>query len=152
MFWPQGEHPDTLRAAYTNCLHKMKEAGLKSIVSLSHRSLSIFSLSDTESHTHISKASIRIQWSQAFPCISTGIYGYPNDAACNVALRAVREFLENNHEVRCDVRFQQFSHSLVTFRKLKESSSVCFFLWMWSSTRSECIWCFLWNQNDLMWW
>jgi len=62
---PQGEHPDTLRAAYTNCLHKMKEAGLKSI---------------------------------AFPCISTGIYGYPNDAACNVALRAVREFLENNHE------------------------------------------------------
>jgi len=62
---PQGEHPDTLMAAYTNCLHKMKEAGLKSI---------------------------------AFPCISTGIYGYPNDAACNVALRAVREFLENNHE------------------------------------------------------
>ena len=45
----------------------------------------------------------RNQWSQAFPCISTGIYGYPNDAACNVALRAVREFLENNHEVRCDV-------------------------------------------------
>lgn len=62
---PQGEHPDTLRSAYTNCLNKMKEAGLKSI---------------------------------AFPCISTGIYGYPNDAACNVALRSVREFLENNDE------------------------------------------------------
>ena len=58
---PQGEHPDTLRAAYTNCLNKMKDAGLKSIVSLSHRSLSIFSLSDTVSHIHISKASIRIQ-------------------------------------------------------------------------------------------
>ena len=44
---PQGEHPDTLRSAYTNCLNKMKEAGLKSIVSLSHRSLSIFCLSET---------------------------------------------------------------------------------------------------------
>ena len=44
---PQGEHPDTLRSAYTNCLNKMKEAGLKSIVSISHRSLSIFRLSET---------------------------------------------------------------------------------------------------------
>jgi len=30
----------------------------------------------------------------AFPCISTGIYGYPNTAACNVALRTVRRWLE----------------------------------------------------------
>ena len=36
---------------------------------------------------------------QAFPCISTGVYGYPNAAACNVALRATRKFLEANHEV-----------------------------------------------------
>jgi len=34
----------------------------------------------------------------AFPCISTGIYGYPNDAACNVALRAVRRFLDEHHQ------------------------------------------------------
>lgn len=33
----------------------------------------------------------------AFPCISTGIYGYPNDAACAVALKAVRAFLEEHH-------------------------------------------------------
>ncbi|KAJ3198888.1 hypothetical protein HDU82_000903 [Entophlyctis luteolus] len=30
----------------------------------------------------------------AFPCISTGVYGYPNEAAAHVALRAVREFLQ----------------------------------------------------------
>jgi len=36
----------------------------------------------------------------AFPCISTGIYGYPNTAACSVALRTVRKWLEeeNNYE------------------------------------------------------
>lgn len=32
----------------------------------------------------------------AFPCISTGIYGYPNENAANVALKATREWLENN--------------------------------------------------------
>merc|ERR1712059_86468 len=34
----------------------------------------------------------------AFPCISTGVFGYPNDAACCVALRTVRSFLETNHK------------------------------------------------------
>ena len=34
----------------------------------------------------------------AIPCISTGLFNYPNDSACNIALRAVREFLESNHE------------------------------------------------------
>jgi len=62
---PRGEHPAILQAAYSNCLEKMKENGLKSI---------------------------------AFPCISTGIYGYPNDSACNIALRSVRNFLEKNHQ------------------------------------------------------
>jgi len=30
----------------------------------------------------------------AFPCISTGVYGYPNTGACSVALRTVRKWLE----------------------------------------------------------
>lgn len=30
----------------------------------------------------------------AFPCISTGIYGYPSQDACPVALAAVRSFLQ----------------------------------------------------------
>lgn len=34
----------------------------------------------------------------AFPCISTGIYGYPNDDACAVALRTARRFLEKHHQ------------------------------------------------------
>ncbi len=37
---------------------------------------------------------------QAFPCISTGIYGYPNDKAAEVALRTVRSFLEKHHQVQ----------------------------------------------------
>ncbi|CAE1257367.1 MACROD [Acanthosepion pharaonis] len=34
----------------------------------------------------------------AFPCVSTGIYGYPNDKAAEVVLKTVREWLEKNNE------------------------------------------------------
>ncbi|CAH0598796.1 unnamed protein product [Chrysodeixis includens] len=34
----------------------------------------------------------------AFPCISTGIYGFPNRLAAHIALRICRKFLEENHE------------------------------------------------------
>jgi len=34
----------------------------------------------------------------AFPCISTGIYGYPSEAACPVALDTVRTFLEQHSD------------------------------------------------------
>ncbi|KAJ8405178.1 hypothetical protein AAFF_G00321690 [Aldrovandia affinis] len=33
----------------------------------------------------------------AFPCISTGVYGYPPDQAVDVALATVREYLEEHH-------------------------------------------------------
>lgn len=36
--------------------------------------------------------------SVAFPCISTGIYGYPNDAAAHVALNTVRKWMESNED------------------------------------------------------
>lgn len=32
----------------------------------------------------------------AFPCISTGVYGYPNRAAAQVAIETTRDFVENN--------------------------------------------------------
>ncbi|GFG38507.1 hypothetical protein Cfor_05941 [Coptotermes formosanus] len=34
----------------------------------------------------------------AFPCISTGIYGYPREKAAHVALKTVRTFLEKNQD------------------------------------------------------
>lgn len=36
--------------------------------------------------------------SVAFPCISTGIYGYPPEQAVHEALAAVRDFLDEHHE------------------------------------------------------
>ncbi|OTF83141.1 O-acetyl-ADP-ribose deacetylase MACROD2-like protein, partial [Euroglyphus maynei] len=38
----------------------------------------------------------------AFPCISTGIFGYPNENAANVALETVRKWLENNSTTNID--------------------------------------------------
>ncbi|XP_061381133.1 macro domain-containing protein CT2219-like isoform X2 [Danaus plexippus] len=35
----------------------------------------------------------------AFPCISTGIYGFPNRLAAHIALRSARKFLEDNKDV-----------------------------------------------------
>ncbi|XP_064411785.1 ADP-ribose glycohydrolase MACROD2 isoform X2 [Latimeria chalumnae] len=35
----------------------------------------------------------------AFPCISTGIYGFPNKPAAEVALRTVQEWLKTNRDV-----------------------------------------------------
>uniref|UniRef100_A0A0R3RVD8 Macro domain-containing protein n=1 Tax=Elaeophora elaphi TaxID=1147741 RepID=A0A0R3RVD8_9BILA len=34
----------------------------------------------------------------AFPCISTGIYGYPNDDACNVVVTSVLTWLQENKD------------------------------------------------------
>jgi O-acetyl-ADP-ribose deacetylase (regulator of RNase III) len=44
----------------------------------------------------------------AFPCISTGVYGYPKQLAAQVAVAAVREFLEA-HPSAIDVTFCCFS-------------------------------------------
>ncbi|XP_017318954.1 ADP-ribose glycohydrolase MACROD2 isoform X2 [Ictalurus punctatus] len=36
--------------------------------------------------------------SVAFPCISTGIYGFPNEPAADIALNTVRDWLEENRD------------------------------------------------------
>ncbi len=50
----------------------------------------------------------------AFPCISTGIYGYPKEAAAQIAVREVREFLfptetQRRREEEMEVIFCCFS-------------------------------------------
>jgi O-acetyl-ADP-ribose deacetylase (regulator of RNase III) len=35
----------------------------------------------------------------AFPCISTGVYGYPFREACVIALRTVKDFLQSNKSI-----------------------------------------------------
>jgi O-acetyl-ADP-ribose deacetylase (regulator of RNase III) len=44
----------------------------------------------------------------AFPCISTGVYGYPKELAAEAAVSAVRKFLED-HPAAIDVTFCCFS-------------------------------------------
>jgi O-acetyl-ADP-ribose deacetylase (regulator of RNase III) len=52
----------------------------------------------------------------AFPCISTGIYGYPEDAAAAVAVATVRKFLEQS-SYQIDVTFCCFSaHKLKIYK------------------------------------
>lgn len=47
--------------------------------------------------------------SVAFPCISTGAYGYPSDEAARVALQAVRDYLASPTGVQ-EVIFCCFAH------------------------------------------
>lgn len=35
----------------------------------------------------------------AFPCISTGVYGFPQDRAAKIAVREVRKFLDENPSI-----------------------------------------------------
>ena len=63
----------------------------------------------------------------AFPCISTGVYGYPLEPAARIALREVREFLsrpaaQGNGEREMEVVFCCFSErDAAVYRQLLES-------------------------------
>jgi O-acetyl-ADP-ribose deacetylase len=47
----------------------------------------------------------------AFPCISTGVFGYPKDEAALIAIKTVKDFINNNPDVLEEIIF-------VTFDKL----------------------------------
>jgi O-acetyl-ADP-ribose deacetylase (regulator of RNase III) len=36
----------------------------------------------------------------AFPCISTGAYGFPSDRAAKIAIKTVQDFLESHHSIQ----------------------------------------------------
>ncbi|WP_040769183.1 O-acetyl-ADP-ribose deacetylase [Novipirellula maiorica] len=47
-------------------------------------------------HSSLSLAAQHDVASIAFPCISTGVYGFPADAACEIAIETVTEWLRSN--------------------------------------------------------
>ncbi|GAB3899310.1 O-acetyl-ADP-ribose deacetylase [Larkinella knui] len=44
----------------------------------------------------------------AFPNISTGIYGFPKDKACTIAIETVQNFLEQHKTARLEIQFVCF--------------------------------------------
>lgn len=57
--------------------------------------------------------------SVAFPCISTGIYGYPNEPAADIALNTVKEWIEENPDKITRVIFCVFLETDFTIYKKK---------------------------------
>ena len=58
-------------------------------------------------HESLTIAAAQQLASIAFPCISTGVYGYPPELACNVAIAAVRNFFlsfDSANGEACSVR------------------------------------------------
>lgn len=67
-----------LQSCYTNCLQLVLDNNIKSLVHL----------------ITCNDSCIIISSLQAFCCIATGVYGFPNDKAANIALETVRQWLE----------------------------------------------------------
>jgi len=60
----------------------------------------------------------------AFPCISTGIYGFPAESAANIAVQAVREFIESGAELE-SVVFCCFSDDdLQLYQRILTASAI----------------------------
>jgi O-acetyl-ADP-ribose deacetylase (regulator of RNase III) len=55
---------------------------------------------DAERSESLSLASAQQLASIAFPCISTGIFGYPPEQAAEAAIAAVRDFLRSPSSLR----------------------------------------------------
>jgi len=44
----------------------------------------------------------------AFPCIATGLYGFPKDEASKIAIRTIKEYLKDNHNTFNHIIFNVF--------------------------------------------
>ena len=45
----------------------------------------------------------------AFPCISTGIYGFPKEEACIIAINTVKDYLKENKDIFSHIIFNVFT-------------------------------------------
>ena len=97
---PRGIKPQKLQSCYKTSLDLLTKNNLRTIVSL----LSIISINMATTIINILCHCI-LQFyifisslAKAFPCISTGIYGYPSHEAAPVAIKTVRTFLESNFD------------------------------------------------------
>jgi O-acetyl-ADP-ribose deacetylase (regulator of RNase III) len=63
--------------------------------------------------------------SLAFPAISTGVYGYPKDAAAEIAVASIKDFLSEHPQLE-EVRLVCFTEYSATahVQALKKSSNV----------------------------
>lgn len=66
-----------LQSCYTRCLQLVLDNKIQSVVHL----ISLMAI-------------VLFSSLQAFCCIATGVYGFPNDKAANIALETVRQWLE----------------------------------------------------------
>ena len=53
----------------------------------------------------------------AFPCISTGLYGFPQDDASKIAINTVKEYLNNNKGVFEHIIFNVFKEEDLMYYK-----------------------------------
>lgn len=53
----------------------------------------------------------------AFPCISTGLYGFPQEDACKIAINTVKEYLNNNKDVFKHIIFNVFKDEDLKYYK-----------------------------------
>lgn len=56
----------------------------------------------------------------AFPCISTGVYGFPKDLAALIAVTEIKRFLKNNNYPEKVIVVTFFDEDCETYRKLLE--------------------------------
>jgi len=72
----------------------------------------------------IALAQLKAVQSMAFPCISTGVYGYPPDLAAETAVAAVREALERGSSPLSEILFCCFSESdLELYERLLDTNA-----------------------------
>ncbi|KAF3842273.1 hypothetical protein F7725_024224 [Dissostichus mawsoni] len=94
-----------LTSCYQNSLRLMKENDLSTVVSTLH-------------YQHSSEEKL------AFPCISTGIYGFPNEPAADIALKTVKSWIDENPDMITRVIFCVFLET--DFAIYKKKMSVIF--------------------------